>query len=201
MLMLTIPGLQIILRDWRVDDLETHAYWLMPGHRWQELDAPYFPGPTEDEIPDIIARHRMHIEEKHVSNPRASLAIAHAETDALLGLVNWYWESVETVWPMMGIVIYDPDNWRKGYGYEALGLWTEYLFAEVQEAVRLDLRTWSGNTGMMGLAQRLGFLEEARFRKARIVNGVHYDALGYGVLRDEWEALYPGGFAVQLREG
>lgn len=35
----------------------------------------------------------------------------------------------------------------------------------------LDLRTWSGNHGMMRLAEKLGFLQEACFRKARIVRG------------------------------
>ena len=86
----------------------------------------------------------------------------------------------------------------KGYGYEALGLWGEYLFRAMPELARLDLRTWSGNIGMMRLATKLGFREEARFRKARIVDGVHYDGMGYGVLREEWDARYPDGFAASL---
>ena len=52
----------------------------------------------------------------------------------------------------------------------------------------------SGNHGMMRLAEKLGFLQEARFRKARIVRGEYYDGLGYGVLREEWRACYPEGF-------
>jgi len=51
------------------------------------------------------------------------------------------------------------------------------------------LRTWSGNEGMMELAAKMGFKEEARFRKARIVKGQYYDSIGFGLLRDEWEKL------------
>jgi putative hydrolase of HD superfamily len=51
---------------------------------------------------------------------------------------------------------------------------------------------------MMRLAGKLGFLEEARHRKARIVNGRYYDSMGYGILREEWETRYPDGFAAHL---
>lgn len=76
-------------------------------------------------------------------------------------------------------------------GYEAFGLWTEYLFQKMPELVRLDLRTWSGNLGMMRLAEKLGYQREAVFRKARIVKGKYYDGIGYGILREEWETMYP----------
>jgi putative hydrolase of HD superfamily len=194
-----LPGIKISLRDWRVDDLNTHARWLAPGQRWQELDGPYYPGPTLDEIPALIARQRVGIEAQQLPRPRSSLVIAHGQTDAPLGLVNWHWESVETHWPLIGILVYDPAHWQQGYGYEALGLWGDYLFRELPQIVRLDLRTWSGNQGMMRLALKLGFVEEARFRQARIVKNAYYDGLGYGVLRSEWTARYPNGFAASLR--
>ncbi len=49
------------------------------------------------------------------------------------------------------------------------------------------------------LAEKLGFVEEARFRKARVVQGEEYDSLGFGVLREEWQARYPNGFGSQFR--
>lgn len=45
----------------------------------------------------------------------------------------------------------------------------------------------------MRLAENLGYVEEARFRRARIVAGAYYDGMCYGVLREEWEARYRGG--------
>jgi len=61
------------------------------------------------------------------------------------------------------------------------------------------MRTWSGNEGLQRQARKLGFMEEARFRKARIVKGEYYDGLGFGVLREEWDALYPSGFIPEAR--
>lgn len=92
----------------------------------------------------------------------------------------------------------NPAAWGHGIGYEALGLWCDYLFKVMPTLARLDLRTWSGNPGMMRLAQKLGYKEEACFRKARIVRGRYYDRPGYGMLREEWDARYPGGFVTSL---
>jgi len=124
--------------------------------------------------------------------------IADRRTDTLPGRVTFYWQSKETNWLSVGIGLYDPEAWGKGLGYEALGLWSEYLFEAIPDLVRLDLRTWSGNAGMMHLAEKVGFVEEARFRKARIVNGEYFDGMGYGVLREEWRERYPYGFAQAL---
>ena len=63
---------------------------------------------------------------------------------------------------------------------------------------RLDLRTWSGNTGMVALAHKLGFTQEARFRQARAFDGKVFDGLGFGVLRSEWEENHPRGFVASL---
>lgn len=195
-----IEGKRIVLRDWRLDDLERFAFWLDPDQRWHALDGPYYPKLPRDRIPAAIARRREAIASGEPPDPRTSLVIAGRETDALLGQVTWYWESEETHWLSVGIGIYDPERWGRGLGYEALGLWGDYLLGAMPVLARLDLRTWSGNTGMMRLAEKLGFREEARFRKARIVDGAYYDGMGYGVLREEWRVRYPDGFAAHLRE-
>lgn len=81
--------------------------------------------------------------------------------------------------------LFDPAFWSGGRGSEAVRLWTDYLF-DTTEIVRLDLATWSGNTGMCRVAAKLGWTEEARFRDARVVGGERYDSVVYGVLRREW---------------
>lgn len=193
-----IEGAQITLRDWEMGDLKAYERWLQPGHEWKQLDGPYYPGPGKDEIPEIVNDQRFAIELFDWPTPRQQLIIADKTTSAMIGQVSWYWISEETHWPALGIVIYDPQHWLKGIGYEALGLWSEYLLQAQPLFARLDLRTWSGNAGMMRLAEKLGYKEEARFRKARIVNGQYCDGMGYGILRDEWAARYPQGFKAVL---
>jgi RimJ/RimL family protein N-acetyltransferase len=40
---------------------------------------------------------------------------------------------------------------------------------------------------MIKLSKKLGFKQEACFRKVRVVGGKHFDGLGFGILREEWE--------------
>ncbi|GCE31453.1 hypothetical protein KDA_69370 [Dictyobacter alpinus] len=195
-----IPGLQIYLRDWQLADLEQYRAWMVPGQRWKEFEGPYYPLPTADVIATNLAYIRSQIEQDTFPTIRSVLVISDKTTDRLLGIVTWNWESQETHWPSVGIVIFDPAYWEQGRGFEALGLWSEYLFFSLPTIARLDLRTWSGNKGMVALAGKLGYLQEACFRKARTVHGAYYDSLGYGILRKEWEARYPQGFGAYLQE-
>ncbi len=193
-----IRSKRVLLRDWQLDDLPVLDQWLQPGHRWQELDGPYYPLLTPEQIPAHLAKTRQQIETDGWPTPRQRLVICDPETEQLRGQVSWYWQSIETNWLSVGIVIYDPAHWQQGLGYEALGLWCDYLLEAMPQLARLDLRTWSGNTGMMRLAEKLGFQEEARFRDARIVEDVYYDSVGYGMLRREWQECYPAGFLQHL---
>lgn len=184
----------ILLRDWTIDDLDPFARWMQPGQMWQELDGPYFKKPSGNDITELVARIRARIEAGNFSQPRQNLVIAEREHNQFIGQVSRYWISEETHWLAAGIVIYDPALWGRGFGTLALGLWTDYLFQAFPGIVRLDLQTWSGNAGMMRVAAKLGYCLEGQFRKARIVAGAHYDAMGYGILREEWEQLHPHGF-------
>ena len=39
---------------------------------------------------------------------------------------------------------------------------------------------------MMKLAEKIGLRKEAVYRKARIVDNQYYDAVSYGILKEEW---------------
>jgi RimJ/RimL family protein N-acetyltransferase len=192
--MLRIEGQPIDLRDWQLDDLEAYRAWMQPGQRWQELDGPYYPQASPTAVDERVKRLREQILSSDWPDPRTRLVVANHSANTVIGTVNWYWNGQETNWLAVGIALFDPASWGQGIGYAGLGLWCEYLWAALPQIVRLDLRTWSGNHGMMRLAEKLGFLQEACFRKARIVRGEYYDGLGYGVLREEWRARYPQGF-------
>jgi putative hydrolase of HD superfamily len=170
----------------QLGDLEAFEHWLHPDNEWRKLDGPYYPQIKLEDIPKIIKKCKEIINEADYPTPRTRFVVADKETDQLLGHVNSYWISKETNWLAIGIVIYDPQNWQKEIGTEALSLWCDYLFSSKLDIVRLDMRTWSGNHGMMALAEKLGFKLEAVFRKARIVNGKYYDGIAYGILKEEW---------------
>lgn len=160
---------------------------MRPDAAWKKLDAPYYRLPDAAGLARMVETRHAAIRDGRFSSPRTELVIADKGDDRLLGLATRYWESEETWWPGVGIVLFDPATWHAGRGAEALSLWCDYLFAALPRIARLDLRTWSGNGAMMALALKLGFKEGARFRRARIVDGQYYDGLGYGVLREEWD--------------
>ena len=198
--MIVKKGKRLVLRDTAQWDLDTWGYWMRSGHQWQKLDGPYYRDAlTEQQVQEWLAKQREHLSgESQYLTVRHRAAIALKETDAFIGQVSRYWISQETNWTAIGVTIYDPEHWGKGYGFEAVGLWSEYLFEVEPTFVRLDMRTWSGNIGLMRLAEKLGYQQEACFRKARVVEGAYYDGLGYGILREEWTARYPDGFAAVL---
>lgn len=193
-----MTGRKVLLRDWEEKDLDSYGHWLQPGHAWHQFDAPYYKADTPEEINARLAKLKDQVLTRNFPEPRGTLVVADKTTSALIGRVNSYWESKETNWLSIGIDLYDAALWGRGLGYEALGIWTDYVFSARPELARLGLATWSGNRGMMRLAEKLGFKEEARFRKARIINGEFFDSMGYGVLREEWTARFPDSFAAQL---
>ncbi len=178
---------QIRLRDWEIHDLPIYEKWNLGYHKWMDYNGPYYAKMTAEEVASSMDQLGERIMQNNWPSLRTRLVIADKLTNQLLGAVNWYWVSEETDWMALGIVLYDEKYWGKNLGYEALQLWINYLFNNNEKLVRLDLRTWSGHHGMMKLATKLGFKEEARFRKARVVKGKYYDSIGMGILREEWE--------------
>lgn len=104
--MVRIEGKHIIIRDWRLSDLDAYTYWLQPGHLWQDFDGPYYGHMSADQIPDYINRFREKIDRDDWDSPRNGLAIADAETNTFIGQLNRYWNSKETNWLCIGIVIF-----------------------------------------------------------------------------------------------
>ncbi len=176
-----------MLRTGRPEDGPVLREWLRPHHDWHRWDGPYFARPTAPEAESFAARVAAQGADDGAGLPPHRAVVADPGTDRLLGTVSWYWESEATQWARLGIVLYDPAVRGRGAGRAALSAWTSLLFAR-SDWVRLDLATWSGNAPMVALARSLGFVEEARFRRARVVDGVRHDALVYGVLREEWAA-------------
>ena len=82
--------------------------------------------------------------------------------------------------------MYHASSWNKGSGTKAMTCWITYLF-EALPIVRIGLTTWSGNVRMMNVGTKLGMQIEGRMRKCRVVDGIYYDSIRMGMLREEWE--------------
>lgn len=176
----------IILRELELKDLEDYLYWNHPSREFHKYNGPYYKKLSESDLQEYIEdiKERLLQGEKNVLKNKK--IITNKETDEIIGQVNWYWKSVETLWMEIGIVIFNEDYWGNNIGSKALSMWIDEIFSVNPKLVRLGLSTWSGNKRMMKLAEKQGFKKEAVYRKARIVNEQYYDSISYGILKDEW---------------
>lgn len=178
--------MRVLLRDLKEADLADYLNLKHPNRKYHEFNGPYFEQSTEEDLQKEIDEYSKKISEgvnPVLGNRRF---IANLETDYPLGEVNWYWKSEETNWLEIGIVIFDELNWSKGIGTRALTLWINQIFNEKPDLIRIGLSTWSGNFGMIRLAEKLGMTEEARYKNARTINGKYYDSVSYGIQKVEW---------------
>ena len=170
---------QIILRNLINSDFESYRSWHNLSFKWVAFNGSYFPlkskAVLDNEISGLILNQDLSINSRMV--------ISNRITNELIGTVSWYWQSEATKWMSVGIAIYDDIFWGKNIGFEALGLWTDLLFLEFPEIVKLDIRTWSGNKSMIKLAEKPGYKLEAVFRMARKVDGKYYDSIGWHTKR------------------
>lgn len=103
-----------------------------------------------------------------------------------IGMVSKYWIDQSTRWIEIGNIIYDENFWSSGIGTKALKIWISQIFKQIDELEHIRLTTWSGNLQMMALSEKFGLKKEAQIRKVRYYQGVYYDSIKYGILRDEW---------------
>ena len=176
-----IKGTKIKLRSYEEKDYDVLRHWLKGDQEWKRTDGPYFAKPTDDEVEESILKQ---IEKDKTSGAVPfRFAIADIDTDELIGEVTRYWICKETKWVAIGILIYDPALWGRGYATEALSMWSDFLFDNMTDSWRFDLDTWSGNVGMMRVAEKIGYKLEGRFTNARKVDGKYYDSVRYGKWR------------------
>jgi RimJ/RimL family protein N-acetyltransferase len=87
---------------------------------------------------------------------------------------------------MYGIAVL-PQHQRKGYASEAIRLVLRYYFGE-RRYQKCTVEVFSFNEPSQRLHEALGFTLEGRLRRMIYTNGVFYDALLYGITREEFEA-------------
>lgn len=144
-----------------------------------QLNAPYFDEYKQMTYDEFIAE-----EADFLLRHNYTLGVEYDHK--IVGCVTYNWPDKRTLWLEVGIVLYSEETWNKGIGKASLNQFLDILFKRYEKLEHIGLTTWSHNIGMMKLAQSLGMKEEAKIRKVRYYNGVYYDSMKYGILRDEY---------------
>lgn len=160
-------------------DVLYHLIYGETNPEWKKWDAPYYP--LEYESREDFRR----IVEKASSKEVPSWVLMEVNGE-ITGSLSYYIEDSQSMWIETGIIMYQASSWNQGLGTKAMSSWIDYLF-EALPIVRIGLTTWSGNVRMMNVGAKLGMQVEGRMRKCRIVDGIYYDSIRMGMLREEWE--------------
>jgi ribosomal-protein-alanine N-acetyltransferase len=177
----TISSSRLSLRDIRTDDVddfyavyshpEVMRYWSTP------------PLPNREAAMKLIS-------EIHDGLKRQELlkwGIALATDDRLIGSVTLFHLDFTHRRAEIGYALGRP-YWRQGYMQETLSAIIDYAFT-VLNLHRLEADVDPRNIASMRTVERLGFQREGYLRERWQVNGEIQDALFYGLLRPDWEAL------------
>lgn len=194
--MLEILSPKLILRDLQENDVADFLHWYSEEKEWMDWDAPW---ERSDDI-DLEALAQFY--RKRALTPPSGLRHRFQIENHLghhLGWVTSY--RLADNQPAIGIDIPSQQQRKLGYGTFAYNLFLRYLlFHGFRE---IYTQTWSGNTAMIALAKRVGFIESHRNFGERQVRGESYDGITYKldptlfyakqgkdplwVLSDEWQ--------------
>lgn len=84
----------------------------------------------------------------------------------------------------VGYQIYRKEDRGKGYGSEALKLFSKYLF-ELKEINRLQITVPHGNIASRAIAEKCGYKHEGTLRQAYFARGKYHDIQIFSLLREE----------------
>jgi RimJ/RimL family protein N-acetyltransferase len=89
---------------------------------------------------------------------------------------------------MIGLEIYNTKERGKGYGSEAIRLFTDFAFLEMNMH-RVYLGCFDFNSHAGYLYERLGFRPEGINRSFVYRNGNYYNEVAFGVVKKDWLML------------
>lgn len=108
------------------------------------------------------------------------------QEERLIGFARLYWIEWSNGTGNIQLGIGDPNDWRRGYGSEALRMLLRFAFDELN-LFRLMAVIPEYNQAARHLFERAGFSQEVRRRQALQRDGQRWDMLHLGILRQEWE--------------
>lgn len=155
-------------------------------HRWWNNESRFWSGVGERRFVSKAQVDAEHKEWTEYEGPRTGVPFGvQTKSGRPLGYFGINFIIQHSRAAMFGASIGDPEYWGGGYGTDALLLLTDYAFDDL-DMRRVFLATMSLNARVMRQMEKVGFTLEARRRQAIHADGVYYDELYYGLMRDEW---------------
>lgn len=114
-------------------------------------------------------------------------AIRAKDDDRLIGKAIVQWIEWANSNGFLRLGIGSPENRRKGYGAQALGMLLRFAFAELN-LFRVSALVPEYNTAAIALLKKFGFVEEVRRRQSVERDNKRWDMLVFGLLKEDWQS-------------
>ena len=172
----TIRGKATTLRLPVEADLETYNRWMADMHVrrahcvWHE---PAMPATWKERL-------------KETAKDKLDVLWSIDAADRLVGLVVGSFWSVTQVGFAVRQLVVDPDEWRKGYGFDAALALHRYLF-DYLDLPRVGVEIRADNAAALRIAERLGYVEYARGHEVHYRDGAYVDEIQLAMVKDAWD--------------
>jgi RimJ/RimL family protein N-acetyltransferase len=122
---------------------------------------------------------------KEIAKDKMDVLWSIDAADRLIGLVvGSFWSVTQLGFAVRQLVI-DPDEWRKGYGFDAALALHRYLF-DYLDLPRVGVEIRADNVAALRIAERLGYVEYARGHEVHYRDGAYVDELQLFMGKDAW---------------
>ncbi|MFQ5979816.1 MAG: GNAT family N-acetyltransferase [Candidatus Heimdallarchaeota archaeon] len=118
---------------------------------------------------------------------RYAFAVESLQNDELLGSAGLHAVNRIIRSAILGIAIYEPQNWGRGFGSDAVDVLLRIAF-DILNLNRVELEVHDFNTRAIACYRKTGFQEVGRRREARFTEGRYNDSIIMDILAEEWKA-------------
>lgn len=175
--MIVLSGEQVILRRFTPDDLEVVLAGVNDpqGARLTGTHGTF----DRDQIAAYIQRNLR------PEADRAAFIFADIDTQRAIGEVVINEMDSDNHSANIRIAIFDPADWGRGYGTDAMRLMVTYGF-ETLHLHRIELGVYAFNPRAIRAYEKAGFRREGVRREALYWEGEYHDMIIMSVLEQEW---------------
>ena len=174
----TLEGERIELRRHARENYSLYAEWYGNPEIWHLTSWAPFP----------LSRSAVErlFEDRELSRTDDSFAIHIKGDDEPIGVISLMNKSEANGSAELSVIVGPRDDRHQGYGTEAIDRLLRYAFEEL-ELNRVGLSVFDFNEQAIATYEKLGFVEEGRFRQAIMRSSGFHDAILMSILKSEWE--------------
>ena len=175
----TIRGKKTTLRMPTEADLEAYARWsadMRVRHLHQVWHEPAMPTTWKEHLKEAAKEERGVIWSIDADSRLVGMAVGHLGWSQDFSLNHF---------------VIDPDEWRKGCGWDAALALHRYLY-DYLDLARSDVDLHADNAAALRIAEKLGYVEYARGHDVHYRDGAYVDEVKLVMRKEIWHARWSG---------